>query len=351
MASLHNVTQVTKSIAKYSLILICAIILFYFGINIGKAMKSVFFPLPPVKPTVSFGKLPAIKFPQSITNRKLSYVIDTLSGSLPIFQRTIFIKKITVNEPSLLDLRRAKDSVILAGFTSIETLLEEHIYQWIDYNTLPKTLTMNVVTLNFQLTSPFLTFPPIIDRSVPNVGDAQSKADEFLNSMKGLRPDMDKKITTIYTYDIDNGRIIEATGPGRVRFVEFNYFQSPVNNLPIVYPIPKKSTMRVTVAPYGLSESNTLGVVDAQYLHQNIGDIQATYPLKSVQQAYTDLQKGKAYIAAYFGNKNPVKVKDASLAYYISDKEQPYLMPIYIFKGLNDEFYAYVSAVDDAWIE
>ena len=42
-------------------------------------------------------------------------------------------------------------------------------------------------------------------------------------------------------------------------------------------------------------------------------------------------------------------IKKIYLAYYLSEQRQNYLMPIVIFEG-NNNFYAYVQAVQDEWI-
>ena len=44
-----------------------------------------------------------------------------------------------------------------------------------------------------------------------------------------------------------------------------------------------------------------------------------------------------------------VEINNVFPAYYVSTKTQVYLMPIFVFQGSNN-FYAYVPAVTDEWI-
>ncbi len=94
---------------------------------------------------------------------------------------------------------------------------------------------------------------------------------------------------------------------------------------------------------------NQLQIVDGHFFHQNISTKFSTYPLKTADQAFSELKDQKAYIASYYGNNNNVSIKNVFLAFYMEDAPQDYLMPIIIFEGDNG-FFAYVSAITDEWI-
>ena len=91
-------------------------------------------------------------------------------------------------------------------------------------------------------------------------------------------------------------------------------------------------------------------VLEAKFDHFAIKDSSATYPIKTADEAFFELQGQKAYIASYFGEENTVHLKNVLLGYYMSETEAEYLMPIVIFEGDNG-FFAYISAVTDEWIE
>ena len=111
------------------------------------------------------------------------------------------------------------------------------------------------------------------------------------------------------------------------------------------YPRPPYSTINFLIVGDTIDP-----VVEAQFFHQDIAETGETYPIKTADQAFEELRNGKGYIASFFGTSTTVKIKDVTLGYYISDRPQEYLMPIIVFHGDND-FIAYVSAVQNTWIK
>ncbi|MCL5432856.1 MAG: hypothetical protein M1524_01950, partial [Patescibacteria group bacterium] len=75
----------------------------------------------------------------------------------------------------------------------------------------------------------------------------------------------------------------------------------------------------------------------------------ATYPIKTADESFSDLQRGDAYIVSYDGTDPNIKIKNVYLGYYLGDTEQDYLMPIVVFEG-NDNFVAFISAIKNEWL-
>jgi len=80
-------------------------------------IKQTFFPTPPPKPTLAFGTLNPQLFPKNASDKKFTYVINTLSGALPSFPDQAKIYKMQINPPDLLGLTNAKQIAGGAGFT------------------------------------------------------------------------------------------------------------------------------------------------------------------------------------------------------------------------------------------
>ncbi|MFS8501523.1 MAG: hypothetical protein FWJ59_06950, partial [Caldicoprobacter sp.] len=82
------------------------------------------------------------------------------------------------------------------------------------------------------------------------------------------------------------------------------------------------------------------------------------FPLKSIQQAFGELQAGKASISIE-GDASKGTVKEVYLAYYQYGlpAEQKYLQPVYVFEGvassdgIQKPFVAYVPSIPDSYIE
>ena len=115
-----------------------------------------------------------------------------------------------------------------------------------------------------------------------------------------------------------------------------------MNKLPILYPNPPFSLINVSVASGGLEGQ----IIEANYSYNNISEKSATYPIKTTEQAFSELKEGKGYIASYYGSDKNVSIKNVYLAYYMEEKPMKYLIPIIVFEG-NNGFYGYVQAVTD----
>jgi len=71
----------------------------------------------------------------------------------------------------------------------------------------------------------------------------------------------------------------------------------------------------------------------------------ATYPLKTAEEAYSDLVSGKGYISI-IPDKPAVSISMVYLAYFEPEDYASYLQPVFIFEGPN--FKALVPAVKSA---
>jgi hypothetical protein len=142
---------------------------------------------------------------------------------------------------------------------------------------------------------------------------------------------------------LKNGILFAADDLSQAQILRVDYFQKDLDTFSIYYPRGVYSTMNFLV---GSGSSTSLNIVQSDFYHQIITNSTATYPIKSVETAYQELQAGKGYVAANFANGSEIKIKDVFLGYFAGDNLQQYLMPVYVFKGLEDEFYAYVLALD-----
>ena len=91
-------------------------------------------------------------------------------------------------------------------------------------------------------------------------------------------------------------------------------------------------------------------IVQATYIHQDLGTDTATYPIKTTTQAFDELQKGKAYIARYYGTSRGIAIQKMYLANFMSEEDQEYVQPVIVFEG-KDGFMAYLPAIDSSWYQ
>ncbi len=346
MPTLHNATEETKSILKYLGISIVGLFLIITLFNIGRNVKEYFFPTPPPPPTVSFGKLPSISFPKSETPQKFTYSLNTVSGSLSVFPDRATIYKVIKTGPNLLALKNAQAKVSSLGFESdgISSSEDTYIWQSTQFNLFRK-LTLNILSYNFTLTSDFLSTQAIVSgKNVPDGTTAIQAAESFLGALSSVPNDIDSSKTQVTPFAIIGNQLIKTTSLSNAQVVRVDFFQKNVNSLPVVYPFPPDSTMNFFIG----GGTGNGQAVQANFFHQGLTEISATYPIKTAEEAFADLKNTNAYIAALGTNKSAVEITNVYLAYYASDQEQAYLMPIVVFEGANN-FKAYVSAVKNNW--
>lgn len=346
MLTLHQATEKTKVLLKFGGIFLATIFLLLIVFRIGGNLKEHFFPTPLPPPTVSFGKLKDLEFPQNETNKPLTYSLNTLSGTLPKLSDRATVYKIIPPEANILALQKAEGIVQKIGFTDPPTALSESLYQWASQAYLSRKILLNIHSFDFNLSSDFLYNPEVLAaKSLPNENGAIAKAVSFSESLSLFPLDIDKSKTKTTLLTIKNLKPTPTTSLSTANLIRVDFFQKDINKFPIFYPHPSQSTMNVFIAS-GAVEGQ---VVEANFYHQNISEIAATYPIKTADEAFLELQKGKAYIASYFGEDKNVIIKDVFLGYYLGEKPQDYLMPIIIFSGDNG-FFAYIQAVKDEWI-
>ncbi|MEK9201031.1 MAG: hypothetical protein AAB909_03620, partial [Patescibacteria group bacterium] len=75
----------------------------------------------------------------------------------------------------------------------------------------------------------------------------------------------------------------------------------------------------------------------------------ATYPLKSVEEAWTEISTGAAGFVAKPVGENVV-VRKASVVYYEANEPQGFLQPVFVFEG-DGGFIGYVQAVRADYVE
>lgn len=351
MTTLAKVTSLTRRFLKWGAIIFGGIILLLILSGLGKNLKNRFFPPPPPAPTVAFGKLPPLQFPGNLTNQKLEFTLDTISGALPTLPSQISIYKLVKNEPSLLSLQKAKRRVGQVGFTTDETQLSSLVYQWKNPQN-SSLIKLNIVTNDFDLASDFYSQPEVLAaENLPNPEQAKEIAKNFLGDL-GLFPSslgMEDFKTTLFS--IQDKKIIPSDSFSNAQIIRVDLFQKPINNFPFVYPQKNSSLINFLVAG---NSNRERPIVEAHYFSREADlNNSSTYPLKTISAAFDELKNGtskQVYIAS-INNQNitSISIKNVYLGYYLDRQSQDFLSPVFVFEGSNG-FLAYVLAISPEWI-
>lgn len=347
MLTLHNATDLIRNSFKWLLILGGVILISIIILRIAINLKEQFFPTPEIAPNVLFDKLPKIIFPASLTTDNLNFSIDTLSGELPVFPDRANVYKIATDNPNLLDTKTLQEKVAKARFNSKGVKISETKYRFNKVDDIVKNLTIDALSSNFNIFSTyFFDKNVILGRNLPSEEKAKEVVQELLINLEIPLADFDQQKTKTVLFSLQNQDLIKATSISETQIIRVDLFQKDINKLPIFYSESSYSNMNFLVSG-GLYEPQ---IVEAHFDFYKISSDSATYPIKTAEEALLELKKNKSYIVSYNNNDKEVFIKDAFLAYYLPKEKPEYLMPIIVFKGKND-FFAYISAVKDEWIE
>lgn len=350
MYTLSDASRQTKKALKYLAIFIVALLILVFVVRGLLVIIAKLFPPAPPKPTLAFGKLPAITFPQDVTDANLTYSIDTLTGDLPPVSTQTKVYEIVKPQPDLLAVTKAQSMVSTAGFNSSSTEISDRVFEWADNPNglgINRSIRMDTLNYSFNIYSKYASDSAVLSASnLPDQNQAVSLVKDTLSGMGLLGQDIDSSKTKTHLYALKNGSLTTSTSLSNTQIIQVILYQQDVNGLTIYYEKPNFSNISLLVAS---SIAGFGQIVGGTYIHQQISDNWGTYPLKTPQQAFAELKQGKAYIASYYGNSNKISIRNAFLAYYMSSQPQDFLMPIIVFQGDND-FFAYTSAVTDVYI-
>jgi hypothetical protein len=362
MATLTETAYFTRNTIKWGFISLVAFVILKIGYMIFSSAWTASHPPPPPPPTVSFGTLPIIDFIQFkpvpiASSSALTYTVETVEGKtvkLPTAVKVYFSPQIPSN---VLALDRAKERAVKLGFTLDPFKLTPEIYSWTDPNNQWRTFTMNIYTGNFVLSYNFLADQSlVVDKNVPDLQNAFVESKNFLDSL-----DIDtKELEPVESINFQGNpragqflkfsvsQLTSATSQSDADAVQVFLQKKKLDDLPFYTVDPNGSLISFI---YSGQKDSKKHILEALYTNFPIEkEVFATYPVKTFEEALTNLKDGKGFIARKLGDSNSITIRKAYLAYFDAPLPQNYLQPIIVFEGDNS-FVAYVQAVSDKWLQ
>lgn len=309
-----------------------------------------FIPPPPPPPNTAFGKIPAVNFPENQDLPDLSFKLETIEGRLPLQWTVGRVYFMPQKKPGLLDLERASAKAKLLGFEGEGREIDDLTYRW-QKGTDPITyLEMNVSNGNFHLRHLYEENPGLVDKNIlPTNEQAAAEAKNFLKGKKYLHSDLENGSVEFVYYRFIPPNLVPAISLSEADFLQVNLFRQDLDEIKILSSDPLSSPVSFLFT--GSREANER-IAEINYRYFPIDrESFATYPLKGVDLAWQELQRGQGFIARLGDNdEGTITIRNVRLAYYEADESQFFLQPIFVFEG-DRNFYAYVSAIDSKWIE
>ena len=350
MATLTQTAYYTRRALKIGAVLLIGFFVVKTSFRIVKNVWQRLNPPPPPPPTVAFGKLPKINFPQQEKRFELKFQLETIEGGLPQLPNVGKVYFMPKQRPNLLALDRAKEKARKMGFHTKPEAISETVYRWTNQETPPTILEMDINNNNFYFRYLYENDQGLLkEKYLPNNQQATQEAKNFLKSRGFLADDLATGPVEFDYLRFSPSGLTPAISLSEADFIRIKLFRSNLDNLKILPPNPQESLISFL---FSGSRRWRKRIVEIKYTYFPIEkETFATYPLKSIEKAWQELQEEKAYIANFGENKSgQTVIRKIYLAYYDSAEPQNYLQPIYVFEG-DQSFLAYVSAIDPQWTE
>ena len=339
MATLTEVSVISRKIIKYGAIGMVIIALIPLGVRITKSIYLQLNPPPPPPPTLAYGKLPKLIFPVS-TESQPTYKLETIQGTLPDLPNTGRVYVVGINKSRLLALDRIREKMRNLGFLTEPQELDDRTYRFTQAN-FPVESIVNIISGGFAYRYDWTTNSlTATTYNAPTAVRAIAEAKTFLLNL-GLLPDDLGGGTAKTLYLIATGSaMVPIDSQYQANFTGVDLYRADKDEMKFV--TTGGDTSPVSVVFSGLEGNKR--VVAANYQYSPIlDDGFATYPLRSVEAAWQELNQGGAYIAKR--TVPEVVIRRVYIAYYESSDPQEFIQPVYVFEG-DGGFLAYVHAID-----
>ncbi len=293
--------------------------------------------IPPVevKPEVKFGKLPRPGLPVSTPSANLNFALDTETGTLPAnLPKIIKVYFIPQLGATFLASDRAKLLAASFNFTQGPEILNPTLYKFTDSS--GGQFLMDLESGNFKFTRQEASPSANFQDSLPDQNTIAADFKKFLSSKNLLKPPLvNAKIKVTY----DKLNQLEST------HAFLTLWQDKVDDYPIVTADFNKGLINASYSKYGKEEEKFF---ELNYNFWQVDQANSsTYPIISVEDAFSALKKGNGFIAVS-SPKNPVSINSVYLAYLLTEGYTPYLQPVYVFEG--QEFVAMLPAITEEFL-
>lgn len=298
-----------------------------------------------IPPTVRYGALPKIVFPEKQFEKK-DFSFEFTNDKTPTFSDQAKVYITYRSSTKILALEEGKEIARQFNFENDPVEISEGIYEFKNEKT-NKTLIMNVLEGDFKLKYPYLEDQSILEeKNVPNKNNAIEIASSFLRSGNKYTDDLAQGEKKISYWKITDGTLKSVLAQSEANVIKVDFYrQSLDDKWDIVSPQAGEASVSILISGSDLSEKQ---IIEANFKYANIDrESFSTYPIKTVDQAIENLKSNNYWPLSDVSAKNVV-IRDIKLAYYEPITLTQYVQPIYIFSGDNN-FVAFVSAVADKY--
>ena len=343
--SLTHTAHTTRNLFKFGGL---GIILFYFSWSLLVAGVKAYRKANPPKipPTIRFGKLPPIIFPQKKIKKK-DFILELANDKFPEFPDQAKVYVVYRPTSILLALEYDTKTARNLGFVSPPIKISNGVYQFKNDVT-KKTLTINILDGSFRMEYPYQQ-----DQILQSSGNLSTKsqaiatARSFLQTAGKLTSDLKEGEQKITYWKISFDGLKPVLSHSEANAIRVDFLRENLDGNIMIYSSQSdKSSVSLLISNSTVENKK---IIEVDYKYSPI-DRQSfsTYPIKSVTQAWNEM-KASNYWPAKQNSPDTISIRNVEFAYFEPNSLTNYMQPIFIFRGDND-FTAYVSAIPPSWI-
>ncbi|MCA9372153.1 hypothetical protein KC726_04605 [Candidatus Woesebacteria bacterium] len=352
-----TLTQLKETIQKFAplvVIFLLVVLIFYFSFRLLVLYANSGKQVPvntkeQIKTDPTFGSITAPQIPDGKPSDEYTYILDTLDGTTNFETATsaatvYFVPKETPTFGFLSTIYN------MASQFDIDTEQFPHVLdgEIATFDDGVRKLAIDITTYNFAFNRKIDVAEGLFDTSfLPRQDYIEREAQDLLRVLR-YPSDLAQGTRSVsyFFYNVEQNQIEPVDTNEGANMVEVDFFRPDLGAYPFVTSSYFNSPHYVL---YAINRS-TLIPIRAQvayydYSPEKVG----VYPLRTPDQAWEDLSKGKGLVVSNFNPNKEIRIQKIFLGYYEPDDYQEYIQPVYVFLG-EDKFVAYVPAVSENFV-
>jgi len=302
---------------------------------------------PYVAPTVKYGVIPKIVFPEKGFDKK-TFTFEYANDTAPNLKDQVKVYILYKSNDTFLALTNYTKTAQKMGFTSQPKEVSTGVYEF-DNDNLNQTLRVNVLDGSFKMSYPYKSDQTLLNpKSMPSKDDIISQASSFLKTAGELNDDLEQGDKKVSYWQIQSDGLKSVTSIAEANLARVDFYRKDLDDTyKILSTDNNQSSVSVLVTG---SDVDAKRIVEVNFKDINIDrESFSTYPIKTIQQAMDQLNNGDYWPVSDTSSQN-VTIRKAYLAYLEPVALSNYLQPIFVFEG-DGNFRAYVPAVTDQYIK
>lgn len=328
---------------RFSIFGLITILLLRGTIIASVRIYRAFFPAPPPPPTLEFGVLPTLPFPEQ-ERRDVGINIETPDGTFPALPAQIPVYFMPQATPNLFSLETTQRTAQDLGFIGDGEEVSSTLYRFRRPDA-PSTLEINIGSGVFSISYDLAADPSVVQNNPPAPEASTEIVTNYLRSANLLAEDLSGTISHNFL-KIQQGNFVPALALADADVVKVNLFRKSFGDeqqYPSVTTDSEEANVWFIVTG---SRQQNKEVIAGEYHYFPIDEQKlATYPIKTAATAWEEFTSGGGYIASYGqSEEDPITVRRVYLGYYDPGVPFEFYEPVIIFEG-DKGFKAYVPAI------